>query len=77
MAFDDRLIDQISGFNPTTEDALTALEQMDDCARSECSINPIGPYAILKKFIEEHHAIFRQDTRGINDQQAANSAIVS
>lgn len=38
----------------TKEEALEALESLDDCARM-ADIEPIGPYNVLKQFIEEHY----------------------
>lgn len=39
----------------TTEEALEALENMDDYARMNVGVNPFGPYDVLKKFIEQNH----------------------
>lgn len=39
----------------TKQQALEAVEDMDDFARMEASIEPIGAYNILKRFIEEHY----------------------
>ena len=37
----------------TKSQALDALESLDDYARMGESIEPIGPYTILKRYIEE------------------------
>lgn len=36
------------------EDALEALEEMDDYARMEIGVEPFGPYKVLKTFIEQY-----------------------
>lgn len=35
------------------DDARVALENMDDFAKMDVSVNPIGPYNVLKDFIYE------------------------
>lgn len=37
----------------SVEDALEALESMDDFARMDISVTPIGPYSVLHKFIDQ------------------------
>ena len=36
------------------EEAIEALESIDDCARMDIGVNPIGPYKVLKSFIEQY-----------------------
>ena len=36
---------------PESSAALEALEDMDDFARMNCSVEPIGAYSVLKRFI--------------------------
>jgi hypothetical protein len=37
----------------SVEDALEALESMDDFARMDIGVTPIGPYSVLHKFIDQ------------------------
>jgi hypothetical protein len=38
---------------PSKAAALEALESMDDFARMDVGVDPVGPYKVLKDFIEE------------------------
>ena len=48
---------------PEPSAALEALEDMDDFARMDCSVEPIGAYSVLKRFIMNAEP---QDTAAID-----------
>jgi hypothetical protein len=41
----------------TAIDARAALESMDDYARMSCSVEPLGAYNVLKRYIEQTERI--------------------
>ncbi len=42
--------------------AKEALEEIDDCARMDVGVNPIGPYSVLKQFIDEVEALLKHNS---------------
>jgi hypothetical protein len=44
--------DYLSNRSVSKEEALAALENLDDFSRMNTSVNPIGPYEVLKQYIE-------------------------
>lgn len=49
MYFAERFLAALPKPEPSA--ALEALEDMDDFARMDCSVEPIGAYSVLKRFI--------------------------
>ena len=58
---------------PEPSAALEALEDMDDFARMNCSVEPIGAYSVLKRFIMNTEP---QDTAAIEQRVAEACAKV-
>lgn len=44
------------------EQAREALESIDDCARMDVGINPIGPYSVLEEFINEVELLLKRNS---------------